>query len=50
MLCNLFSTSTNIHCKLIIYKYKTQPQSLNHIPLAKYVVEHNTKNHKKMNM
>jgi hypothetical protein len=47
MLHNLSPTSIKIHYKSIVDKYKTQPQSLDHISLAEFVVEHNTKNHKK---
>ncbi len=47
MLRNLFLTSINIHCKSIVDKYKGRPQSLDHISLIEFVVEHNTKNHKK---
>jgi hypothetical protein len=36
-----------MHYKSVIDKYKTQPQFLVHISPEKFVVEHNTKNHKK---
>jgi hypothetical protein len=46
MLHNLFPTSIDIHCNSIVDKYKAPPQSLDHISLVDFVVQHNIKTHK----
>jgi hypothetical protein len=48
ILNKLFPNSIDIHFKLLIEKYKTQNESLNHISLAKFVANFDIKSFKKV--